>query len=51
VNDPIAVSGVAKVPPRPAPDVGQHTREVLASLGYSDPEIASLLARRIAIQA
>jgi crotonobetainyl-CoA:carnitine CoA-transferase CaiB-like acyl-CoA transferase len=51
VNDPIAVSGVAKVPPRPAPDVGQHTREVLASLGYSDPEITSLLARRIAIQA
>jgi formyl-CoA transferase len=50
VNDPIAVSGVAKVAPRPAPDVGQHTREVLASLGYSDAEVASLLARRIAIQ-
>jgi formyl-CoA transferase len=51
VNDPIAVSGVAKVPPRPAPDVGQHTREVLASLGYSGAEIDALLARRIAIQA
>jgi crotonobetainyl-CoA:carnitine CoA-transferase CaiB-like acyl-CoA transferase len=51
VNDPIAVSGVAKVLPRPAPDVGQHTREVLASLGYSDVEIDSLLARRVAIQA
>jgi crotonobetainyl-CoA:carnitine CoA-transferase CaiB-like acyl-CoA transferase len=51
VNDPIAVSGVAKVPPRPAPDVGQHTREVLASVGYSGAEIDSLLARRIAVQA
>ena len=51
VNDPIAVSGVAKVAPRPAPDSGQHTREVLVSLGYSDGEVASLLARGIAIQA
>jgi alpha-methylacyl-CoA racemase len=29
-------------PPRPAPEIGQSTDEVLASLGYSDTEIAAL---------
>ncbi|MFO1338673.1 MAG: CaiB/BaiF CoA-transferase family protein [Burkholderiaceae bacterium] len=32
-------------PPRPAPDVGQHTRELLAEAGYLDGEIATLLAQ------
>jgi hypothetical protein len=45
------VDGVAKVAPRPAPDIGQHTREVLASLGHSGETIDSFLARRIAFQA
>jgi alpha-methylacyl-CoA racemase len=30
--------------PRPAPLVGQHTRELLAETGYSEAEIATLLA-------
>jgi alpha-methylacyl-CoA racemase len=30
--------------PRPAPVVGQHTRELLAEAGYSEAEIATLLA-------
>jgi crotonobetainyl-CoA:carnitine CoA-transferase CaiB-like acyl-CoA transferase len=51
LDDPITVTGAAKAPPRPAPDVGQHTREVLAGLGYSEADIDSLIARRVAIQA
>jgi crotonobetainyl-CoA:carnitine CoA-transferase CaiB-like acyl-CoA transferase len=30
-------------PPPPGPALGEHTREVLASLDYSDEEIAALL--------
>ncbi|HEX5683489.1 MAG TPA: CaiB/BaiF CoA-transferase family protein [Ideonella sp.] len=30
--------------PRPAPLIGQHTRELLAEAGYSETEIATLLA-------
>jgi alpha-methylacyl-CoA racemase len=30
--------------PRPAPQVGQHTREVLAEAGYSGAEVAAMLA-------
>ncbi|WP_374569005.1 CaiB/BaiF CoA transferase family protein [Ideonella sp.] len=30
--------------PRPAPAIGQHTRELLAEAGYSEAEIATLLA-------
>ena len=29
---------------RPAPRLGEHTREVLAESGYGDPEIAALVA-------
>jgi alpha-methylacyl-CoA racemase len=29
--------------PRPAPEIGQHTRELLAEAGYTESEIAALL--------
>ena len=34
VSSPIQVEGVEKVPPRLAPQPGQHTAEILAELGY-----------------
>ena len=32
---------------RPAPQLGEHTQEVLLEFGLSKDEIASLLARRV----
>ena len=49
VDSPLAVSGVPKVKPEAAPRVGQHTREVLGGLGYSDGEIADLVKRGAAM--
>ena len=51
VDSPFAFSGVAKTPPRPAPEVGEHTTDVLRSLGYGPDEISGLLARGAAVQA
>lgn len=50
VDSPISVAGVPKTAPRAAPDLGQHTREVLAGLGYTAREIGDFLARGVAVQ-
>ncbi|MGE3464722.1 MAG: CaiB/BaiF CoA transferase family protein [Pseudomonadales bacterium] len=44
VASPVSVGGVAKVPPGRAPDVGEHTRTVLAEAGFSAADIDALLA-------
>jgi crotonobetainyl-CoA:carnitine CoA-transferase CaiB-like acyl-CoA transferase len=47
VNSPIWVKGHQKVPPRPAPTVGEHSDEVLRAEGFVESEIAALRAERI----
>ncbi len=47
VDSPISLPGVSKTAPRRAPELGEHTREVMRDLGYADAEIDDLLARRV----
>ncbi len=49
VSSPFLVAGVDKVKPSMAPQVGEHTQELLCSLGYSEAEIAQLLQRGAAM--
>ncbi len=44
VGSPISMSATPPVDPSPAPTLGQHTDQVLASLGYAADEIAALRA-------
>src|SRR5579864_9451999 len=47
VNSPIEIRGQEKVRPRRAPEVGEHSAEVLRGAGYNEPEIAALRAAGI----
>lgn len=47
INSPIWVSGEKKRPPRKAPDVGQHSNEILESLGFNSAEIEKMRAAGI----
>jgi formyl-CoA transferase len=42
VNSPIEIRGQEKVPPRLAPDVGEHSEQVLREADYAEAEIAAL---------
>jgi len=44
VSTPFHVDGVAKLPPRRAPGLGQHTDDVLRRAGYSSDEIGRMRA-------
>src|SRR6059036_927768 len=44
ISSPIRVHGVAKVPARRAPGLGEHNEEVLQQLGFSASEIEGLRA-------
>ncbi|MEU6574827.1 CoA transferase [Streptomyces sp. NPDC046805] len=42
VDSPVRLDQERKVPPRPAPDLGEHTDAVLRDLGYDDAAITDL---------
>jgi formyl-CoA transferase len=42
VSSPIQIAGQPKVPPRRAPELGEHTEEVLRGLGYHDAALKRL---------
>ncbi len=44
VNNPINLRGEAKTPPRFAPGIGQHTVEILRSLGYDEAAVEKMLS-------
>ena len=39
INHPIKISNVAQVGPKRAPELGEHSEEILESLGYTEVEI------------
>ena len=42
ISSPLQVHDVAKVPARRAPELGEHSDEILAQLGFSTHEIEGL---------
>ena len=47
VNSPLNIAGIAKQKPRLAPEVGEHSREVLRELGCDDSLIDDLIKQGI----
>jgi crotonobetainyl-CoA:carnitine CoA-transferase CaiB-like acyl-CoA transferase len=50
VSSPLWLEDVEKVPPRMAPELGEHSVEILREVGYAGPEIDELLASRVVVQ-
>lgn len=46
VTNPIRLDGISQERPRCAPEVGQHTAEVLRELGYDESAIAAMVERK-----
>src|SRR5207244_4048362 len=47
VASPLWLDGVDKVPPRMAPDLGEHSVAILREIGYDEIQIKGLLASRV----
>lgn len=43
VNSPFEIDGVKKIAPKRSAAIGQHTREVLKEIGYSEGQIEAML--------
>jgi crotonobetainyl-CoA:carnitine CoA-transferase CaiB-like acyl-CoA transferase len=50
VASPLTVAGMEKEKPRLAPEVGEHTVEILKSLGYGQSAIDDMLRRGVAME-
>jgi crotonobetainyl-CoA:carnitine CoA-transferase CaiB-like acyl-CoA transferase len=46
ISSPMQVHGVAKVPAKRAPEIGEHNEEVLTQLGFNATEIEGFRASR-----
>jgi crotonobetainyl-CoA:carnitine CoA-transferase CaiB-like acyl-CoA transferase len=49
VKNPLNIEGIEKAQPQMPPSIGEHTTEVLTSLGLTPEEIASMIARGAAV--
>jgi formyl-CoA transferase len=49
ISNPITVEGSEKVAPKMPPAVGEHSVEILRSLGYSDGAIAEMVNRGVTL--
>jgi crotonobetainyl-CoA:carnitine CoA-transferase CaiB-like acyl-CoA transferase len=50
VSSPLWVEGGAKVPPRDAPELDEHSSAILAEAGYSEAEVPRLRADGVVVQ-
>jgi crotonobetainyl-CoA:carnitine CoA-transferase CaiB-like acyl-CoA transferase len=51
IDTPIRMDGVEKSAPTLAPRVGEHSEDVLRSIGYSDAEVEELVRRGVTMSA
>jgi len=51
VGHPVKFSALPRPEPKPAPELGEHSRHILSGFGFSQQEIAQLIAERVVVQA
>jgi len=47
IGVPFEIAGAEVLPRGPAPQIGEHTADVLKERGFTDDEVAALAARRV----